>query len=390
MADTTTNLDANVVIVGAGPAGTACAAHLGQLGVRDVVLLDRHDFPRHKTCGSGISPKGIDVLRELGVWNEVEPESYRIVGMRLVTPGGQDTWQSAGSALEAVVCQRRTLDHILLKKALTRGVRFVPHFNAAELLVDDGRVIGVRGADGTRVRARTTIVAGGTHCRLDGVERDRRLYQAIMGWWEGVPFKPGHLEMIFDRMLGVGYGWLFPESDERVNIGIVYEDETADGRAVERGGKAGGAKKENARELFTRFLDKYYAERVAKGRPVGGWKGHPVAWSYKIEKLTGPGRLTIGEAALLTHPATAEGIYQGMRSGMIAAEAIAEHRRGVRTEPEAWAAYERRVRRAFSASFAVGGKVFRQMVRGRGLDWMVRAGSSPVVKSATAKMMAGI
>lgn len=384
------NYDCNVAIIGAGPAGTACAAHLGQLGVRDVLLLDRHDFPRDKTCGSGLSPKGIQVLRELGVWNEVEPESYRIEGIRIVTPGGIESWQSAGSAVEAVVCQRRTLDYILLKKALSRGVKFVPNFNATELSTDQGRVTGVVGADGTRVRARTTIVAGGTHCRLDGVERERRVFQAIMGWWEGVPFKPGHLEMVFDRMLGVGYGWLFPETDRRVNIGIVYEDETADGRAVEKGGTAGGAKKENARELFQRFLDKHYADRVPQAQKIGGWKGHPVAWSYKIEKLTGPGRLTIGESALLTHPATAEGIYQGMRSGMIAAEAIADLRRGVVVEDEAWRQYERGVKRAFQASFAVGGKVFRQMVRGRGLDWLIQATSSPIVQSATARVMAGI
>lgn len=383
-------IDANVAIIGAGPAGTACAAHLGQLGVRDVVLLDRHDFPRDKTCGSGISPKGIDVLKELGVWNEIEPHSYRIEGIRIVTPAGIESWQSAGSALEAVVCQRRTLDHILLKKALSRGVKFVPHFNAQGLLTDDGRVVGVAGADGTRVRAKTTIVAGGTHCRLDGVERERRIYQAIMGWWDDVPFKPQHLEMVFDRMLGVGYGWLFPESDRRVNIGIVYEDETADGQAVKKGGTAGGAKKENARELFQRFLDKHYRARVALGTQVGGWKGHPVAWSYSIEKLTAPGRLTIGEAALLTHPATAEGIYQGMRSGMIAAEAIGDLRRGVVAEADAWRTYERRVQRTFRASFAVGGKVFRQLVRGRGLDLLVQAGSNEIVKSATAKVMAGL
>ena len=58
----------NVVIVGAGPAGTACAAHLGTLSVGDVVLTDRRDFPRDKTCGSGLSPKGIKTLRDLGVW----------------------------------------------------------------------------------------------------------------------------------------------------------------------------------------------------------------------------------------------------------------------------------------------------------------------------------
>jgi len=58
---------AAVAVVGAGPAGAAAALRLAQLGVRDVVLLDRADFPRDKTCGSGLSPRGIRTLRELGV-----------------------------------------------------------------------------------------------------------------------------------------------------------------------------------------------------------------------------------------------------------------------------------------------------------------------------------
>ena len=70
-----------------GPAGAACAAHLGQLGVQDVVLVDRHDFPRDKTCGSGISPKGIQTLKDLGVWHEIEPHSYPINGIRIVKDG---------------------------------------------------------------------------------------------------------------------------------------------------------------------------------------------------------------------------------------------------------------------------------------------------------------
>ena len=76
--------NADVAIIGAGPAGTAAAIHLGQLGAGNVILVDRHDFPRDKTCGSGVSPKGLDVLKALGVWDQVMPEAYWIKGLRLV------------------------------------------------------------------------------------------------------------------------------------------------------------------------------------------------------------------------------------------------------------------------------------------------------------------
>ncbi len=369
-------IESDVVILGAGPAGTAAAAHLGTLGVRRVTLVDRHDFPRDKTCGSGISPKGIQVLKELGVWADVEEHAYPIVGMRLVTPGGHESWQSAGEVAQAVVCHRRILDHVLLKRALSRGVTFVPHFDATETIEEGGRVRGIRARDGREIRARYVLIAGGSHCRVGLPEvRPRRVIQAIMGWWDDVPFRPNHLEMIFDRMIEPYYGWLFPEDERRVTIGITYED------------SPDKSQKKNARELFARFLEKHYGDRLKNATQVGGFKGHPVVWSYRIDKLTAPGRIVIGEAGLMTHPATAEGIYQGMRSGMLGAEAVADVVSGRRSEAEAMATYERKCKRAFQLSFW-GGGVFRKLVRTDALDWVVRLGESPLAKTATAKLMA--
>lgn len=367
-------MKADVVIVGAGPAGTAAAAHLGQLGVADAVLVDKLDFPRDKTCGSGVSPKGIAVLRELGVWPEVKQHAYPITGVRLVTPGGRESYQSAGDAVEAVVCQRRVLDHLILKRAQSAGVRFVRHFTADAVIEEGGRVVGVRAKDGREVRARLTMIAGGTHCRLVPTRRPRRLIQAIMGWWEGVPFRPGHVEMLFDRDLAPYYGWLFPESAERVNIGITYEDPRNE---------------RNARDVFTRFLDKHYASRLRAARPIGGWKGHPIAFSYRIGGLTSPGRMVIGESGLLTHPATAEGIYQGMKSGMLAAEAARDIVQSGTSEAAAFARYHKRVNMAFGLSF-LGGAAFRALVKTPVLDWLVVASEQPLIKSATAKVMAAM
>jgi geranylgeranyl reductase family protein len=364
-------LKADVAIIGAGPAGTAAAAHLGQLGIDKVVLVDRADFPRDKTCGSGISPKGIQVLRELGVWDRIEPESYPIKGIRIVTPGDRESWQSAGDVAEAIVCQRRVLDHLLLQRAQSFGVKFVPHFTAADVIHEGGRVAGFKARDGRTVKARYTFVAGGSHCKIGAPStRPRRTIHAIMGWWEGVPFRAHHVEMIFDKMVSPYYGWLFPESDERVNIGITYEDGT-----------------QNARELFQRFLDKHYATRLRAATQLGAWKGHPIVYSYDIGQLTRPGLFVIGEAGLMTHPATAEGIYQGMRSGMLAAEAAAAVLGHRSVEHLAMAAYEKRCKKTFQLSF-VGGALFRAALKTPLLDWIVRATDQPMVKSATARLMA--
>ena len=374
--------DADVAIIGAGPAGTAAAAHLGQLGVKNVVLVDRHDFPRDKTCGSGISPKGIQALRDLGVWEDVEPHSYRIGGIRIVTPSGHESWQSAGEVAEAIVCHRRVLDNILLERAKSFGVEFVPHFTATDMLKDGDRVVGFADRKGRTIRARHVMVAGGSHCRI-GVDagRPRRIIQAIMGWWEGVPFRPHHVEMIFDKMVSPYYGWLFPEGNDRVNIGITYED------PEDAGAGRDPKNKKNARQLFQQFLDKHYAQRLKHGKQIGAWKGHPVVYSYSIDRLTGPGRIVIGEAGLMTHPATAEGIYQGMRSGMLGAEAVADILGGRQSEKKALAEYEARCRRAFHLSF-LGGALFRAALKTPVIDWLVKAGEQPVVGFATAKLMA--
>jgi flavin-dependent dehydrogenase len=220
------------------------------------------------------------------------------------------------------------------------------------------------------------MIAGGSHCRVGLPEqRPKRVIQAIMGWWDGVPFRPGHVEMLFDRMVEPYYGWLFPESETRVNIGICYED-GADG-------------KKNARELFQKFLDAHYAERLKNATQVGGWKGHPVFWSYDIEKLTRPGAVVIGESGLMTHPATAEGIYQGMRSGMMGAEAIADVLAGRAREAQAFREYEKRCNKAFRLSF-LGGGVFRRLIRTRALDWIIRASEQPAIGTMTAKLMAAM
>ncbi|MGA9523955.1 MAG: NAD(P)/FAD-dependent oxidoreductase [Myxococcaceae bacterium] len=370
---TTSRIDADVAIIGAGPAGIATALHLGQLGVKNVVLLDRHDFPRDKTCGSGLSPKGIGVLKALGVWEQVQSKAYPINGLRLVTPGGREAFVSGGDSAAAVVCHRRILDHLLLQRAQSLGAQFIPHFHAQELLKDGERVVGVAAADGRSVRAKVTVVADGAHSRFTLEERGpKALYQAIMGWWDDVPFTPNHVELVFDKSVAPMYGWLFPEGPTRVNIGIIYPDD---------------AHQKKARELFQAFLDKHYAKRLSAGRQVGKWQGHPVSYAYEISNLTSQGRIVVGEAGRMTHPATAEGIYQGMKSGMLAAEAVKDVFTGECDEFDAFARYESRCRRTFWSS-SLASRAWLNAVESPVLDAVVATAQQPAIKRVFGKLMA--
>ncbi len=353
-----------VVVVGAGPAGSATALRLAQNGIEDVVLVDAHDFPRHKTCGSALSPRGIAMTKELGVWEQIKPLAYPLVGLRVVTPGGKDVVMRPDTSpeeAEAVICQRRFMDHEIHKAALRAGVQFLPNFFGSEPVLHGDRWAGIRARDGREVHADWTVIANGAHTKFAVSEAPKRMIHAIMGWWNNVEFEPHTVEMIWDRMLEPYYGWLFPESDERVNIGITYQD---DHKTI------------NARALFRQFLDKYYADRLEGAEQIGKFKGHPILYAYKLGRLWSPGRIVVGEAGRMTHPATGEGIYHGLRSGSWAADALRDILHRNIPTGLALRAYEAKCSATFVPSFW-GGRLFRRAAKTPVLDWAVGLTESP-------------
>jgi geranylgeranyl reductase family protein len=363
---------AKVVVVGAGPAGSATALHLAQIGVEDVMIVDLHDFPRDKTCGSGLSPRSITTLRQLGVWDAVEPIAYPINALRIVSREGNDTTVSAGDEAQAAVCLRHDLDYEIHKRSLERGVRFLSGFAASEPILRGDRWIGIRARDGREVRADWVVIANGSHTTFSTCDGPKHTIHAIMGWWEGVEHSPNTVEMFWDDLTLPYYGWLFPETATRVNIGITYEDDH---------------KQKNARRLFEAFLHKNFRERLSGAVQLGKWKGHPIIYTYRTGSLWSPGRVVVGEAGRMTHPATGEGISQAMRSGMFAAEALAEILSGESLEQHALARYDRRCAKAFVPSFWAGG-AFRSVLRTPFLDYVIRASNNTTVKAATGRMFA--
>jgi geranylgeranyl reductase family protein len=357
-----------VVIVGAGPGGAAAAIALAQRGVTDVLLLDRDPFPRDKTCGSGLSPNALQVIDELGLAAEVRERANPIDTVRIVTPGGKQMVLASNAA--AVVLLRRHFDHLLVQRAQKLGVTLETGFRADRLLLDEGgRVVGVKGFDGAERRGQLVFCADGAASIFSQDERPKRSLSTLMGWWENVEVAPRQLDMVFDRNLAPLYGWMFPETDTRVNIGICLD------------GQDGEGKKSTTplRATFERFLADHYGRQLAKATPVGKLKGHPIVYTNWVRGCTRPGALYLGEAARVTHNATGEGIFQAMQSGIYAAEAARRVLRGEQTEREAWSGYLWQHRKRFTAG-ALGGLLLRAVVDSTLLDRVAGAYNHPTVR----------
>src|SRR5258706_6251330 len=153
-------MNKTVVVVGAGPGGAAAAVRLAQRGVRNVLLLDKDQFPREKTCGSALSPNGVKLIEELGIGAEVHEKGYVIRSLILKTSGGREMKLTTDQA--AIILLRKHFDNLLVQQAKKLGVEFRGGFKVNELIREGNRVVGVRGKDG-EIRADLVMGADGAH-----------------------------------------------------------------------------------------------------------------------------------------------------------------------------------------------------------------------------------
>src|SRR5665811_705679 len=223
---------ADVVIVGAGPAGSTAAALLARDGW-DVLMVDRAEFPRDKTCGDGLTPRAVAVLDRLGVLPALTSNGYqRINGALTVAPNGavfHVRFGDLGLGLPdyGLVVPRFELDDRLRRHAMALGARFVAGLHVTGPLRQGDRVTGVEGQAGgqaVRVEAPLTIVATGASIGLlrpfGVLSQMPPTVNAIRGYFTGVPDLSDEFEFYFDRELAAGYGWIFPLADGRANVGL--------------------------------------------------------------------------------------------------------------------------------------------------------------------------
>ena len=325
----------DVLIVGAGPAGSAAAITLARAG-RQVLLIDQHDFPRDKICGDGLIPDAMLALEQLGLTAKVRALAKPIKGLTCHGPRGG----SLDIPGDLAVLPRKTLDDLLVKTAVDAGATLKTPWRFQRPITKNARTAGAKvNVNNTTVNisANWTILAtGAAITALQSAQHCTRPHpsaMALRGYIHNPDFKglDGRLHISWHKSYAPGYGWIFPCPDGVFNIGVgVYGMHATNWR--HRLAKLPGLKhnswlkprKPNLNEIFKQFIstNPLAKELLETGTLMGEIKGAPLRCSLEGAKPASAGLLITGEAMGSTYALTGEGIGKAMETGIMAAQAI--------------------------------------------------------------------
>ncbi len=310
----------DVLVVGAGPAGSACATRLAQSG-RHVVLVDQHDFPREKVCGDGLIPDAHRALQRLGLLEQVMQHAHRVDHVRCVGPrGGQIDVPGT-----LAVLPRRILDALLCRHATEAGAELRTPARFLTPVVEGSSVVGARlnTPEGERtLRANWVVMATGARIQpivsTELCERRTPSGIALRAYVHHPGFCARHrtMDVVWHRALRPGYGWIFPCGNDVFNIGV--------GAFFRRQSGRDQAADTNLRDVFDTFTRIHEPARALMdgGQMQGELKGAPLRCTLEGAQPGRAGLLVTGEALGSTYDFTGEGIGKALETGLLAADAL--------------------------------------------------------------------
>lgn len=316
------DVDYDVVIIGAGPSGSAAAIAYKQAKPNlRIALVDKATFPRDKACGDGLGPGVLAVLQALGL-SAIVAGGNKVAAVEVRGPRGTSVGGAFPGLAEkggfGVVMERRIFDHRLQQAAIDLGVSdFSGWRYVGGDIVGDARIVelsrlGERvkistsllvGADGASSRVRASLGVARNTDRHTGV--GIRAYATVL---TPAQRPPESLMLDFQEELNPGYGWVFPLRDGRANIGVFMV-------AADR--KQLGTK---TTDLLSSFVD----QLEAGGYRVSGRtseRTYILPYTPGLPSLGHERAALIGDAASMVNPWSGEGIFYGMEAGrLLAAE----------------------------------------------------------------------
>jgi menaquinone-9 beta-reductase len=341
----------DVAIIGAGPAGSCAAYFLARQGL-NVLLLDRRDFPRDKTCGDALTSRALAVLDGMGVLGQFWASAHSIDQLQLTGPGGGSvvapTRASAGQIEPLVVVPRLALDEALRRRAVASGARFVGQCRVTDVESAASGVLvsGCSNGHAAAWRARLVLLAVGASTgllsRLGLLRRPPHFALAARAYYEDVAGLANSAHLRFDGVSLPGYGWVFPLSGSSANVGVGYLPAR----------RAGQRPPLEVRALFERFAGSPALDHLlARARRVGPIRSYPIRTDFGAAPTSGRRMLLVGEAAGLVNPLTGEGIGYALESGQLAAEHAGAMLASGGPSESGLAAYDGALRRRFGRRF---------------------------------------
>jgi menaquinone-9 beta-reductase len=390
--------DADVIVVGAGPAGSTTAYYLAQAGL-DVLMLEKSTFPREKVCGDGLTPRGVRALVAMGISVSEQDGWVRNKGLRVIGAGKrlELPWPELSSYPGYGLVRPRTdLDQMLARRAQQAGARLLEGVTVTGPVLHErtGRIAGVAAKEtgGERTyRARVIVAADGNSSRLSvamGLRKrdDRPLGVAVRTYYTSPRHDDDYLESWLDLWEGdrllPGYGWIFGMGDGTSNVGLGLLNTSA----------AFGHTDYHA------LLRKWLA-------------GMPAEWGFTEENRTQPirgaalpmgfnrtphyyrGLLLAGDAGGMVNPFNGEGIAYAMESGEILARTIVQAlARARRTETErVLAGYPRALAQAYGGYYAAGRLFVKAIGRPELMRFATKHGMSrPGLMGFVVKLLANL
>jgi geranylgeranyl reductase family protein len=394
--------DADVIVVGAGPAGSATAHHLARAG-HDVLLLEKTSFPREKVCGDGLTPRAVRSLVSMGIDTSEQAgwlhnKGLRIIGggMRLEIP-----WPELASyPAYGLVRPRSDFDDLLARQAVKSGAVLRENTTVTGPVLDKaGRITGVttKGENGpVTYSAPLVVAADGNSSRLSlamGLEKrdDRPMGVAVRTYYRSPRHDDDWLESwleLWDRgddgkeRLLPGYGWIFGVGDGTSNVGLgILNTSTAWGKV-------------DYKDLLKRWLDQTPEEwgfrDENRTQPV---RGAALPMGFNRQPHYANGMLLVGDSGGMVNPFNGEGIAYAMESGEIAAQVIAQAlaRPTADARERALQAYPQTLKQTYGGYYTVG----RMFVKAIGDDRVMKLATRhglphPVLMRFVLKLMANL